>query len=89
MAYMIDSRKYELDEGWGKLPEGYEFHQVAGVAVDGNDRVYVFNRSTHKLLVFDREGDLLAVWDQTFVNPHGAHVDHKGNVYLVDQDTHV
>lgn len=89
MAYMIGSRKYELYEGWGKLPEGYEFHQVAGVAVDGNDSVYVFNRSSHKLLVFDRGGNLLTVWDQKFVNPHGAHVDREGNVFLVDRDSHV
>ena len=25
---------FEVDEGWGKLPDGYEFNQVAGVAVD-------------------------------------------------------
>ena len=89
MTYRIDSRRYELDAGWGKLPEGYEFHQVAGVAVDGNDRVFVFNRSSHKVMVFDREGNLVTAWDRNFVNPHGAHVDRHGNVYLVDRDTHV
>ena len=37
--------QYELVEGWGKLPDGWVFKQVAAVAVDPQDRVYVFNRS--------------------------------------------
>ena len=40
---------YEVAEGWGELPEGWKFTQVAGIAVDSQDRVYVFNRSTRWL----------------------------------------
>ena len=89
MNHTIGDREYVLDQEWGRLPEGYEFHQVVGVAVDGSDNVYVFNRSDHKLMVFDRDGDLTKVWSREFVNPHGAHVDGEGNVYLVDRDAHV
>ena len=32
--------RYEVIEGWGKLPEGWTFREVAAVAVDNNDRVY-------------------------------------------------
>ncbi len=32
---------YKVVEGWGKLPEGWTFKQVAGVAVDSKDRVLV------------------------------------------------
>jgi hypothetical protein len=32
-------------ENWEKLPSGWEFIDVAGVAVDSKDNVYVFNRS--------------------------------------------
>ena len=89
MSYTIGDRKYALDVDWGKLPDGYEYNQVAGVAVDDEDNVYAFNRSDHKLLVLDREGNLVKVWGQKFDQPHGAHVDRHGNVYLVDRDTHV
>jgi DNA-binding beta-propeller fold protein YncE len=89
MTYEVGPRKYALDEGWGKLPEGYEYERVAGVAVDGSDRVYVFNRSSHPLMVLSREGELLDAWDRDFIEPHGAHVDQEGNVYLVDRDTYV
>ena len=89
MTYEVGPRKYALDEGWGKLPDGYEYERVAGVAVDGSDRVYVFNRSSHPLMVLSREGELLDAWDRDFIEPHGAHVDQEGNVYLVDRDTYV
>lgn len=31
---------YQIVERWGQLPEGWEFKQVAGVAVDSQDRIY-------------------------------------------------
>jgi len=89
LNYTIGDRKYALDADWGTLPDGYEFNQVAGVAVDAEDNVYAFNRSDHKLLVLDRDGNLVKVWGREFDQPHGAHVDQEGNVYLVDRDTHV
>ena len=89
MTYTIGSRKYELDEGWGRMPEGIEIFRAAGVAVDGDDRVYVFNRSDHNVIVFDRDGDMITAWDRKFIEPHAATVDREGNLYLVDRDTHV
>ena len=89
MPYGSGAYTYELDEGWGKLPEGYEFNQVAGVAVDKDDRVYLFNRSSHQLMVFDREGNFIKSWDEKFSNPHGILIGPDGNVYLADRDAHV
>lgn len=81
---------YELAAGWGKLPEGWVFKQVAGVAVDSKDRVYVFNRSEHSVIVFDRDGKFLTTWgtigngpDQ-FTTAHSAYIDKADNLYLVD-----
>ena len=34
--------EYEVVRGWEQLPEGWSFTEVAGVAVDSRDRVYVF-----------------------------------------------
>src|SRR4029078_4037799 len=36
--------RYRVVENWAKLPEGWEFRDVAAVAVDSKDRVYAFNR---------------------------------------------
>ena len=89
MAYGSGQYTYDLDEGWGKLPEGYEFHQVAAVAVDRDDQAYLFNRSSHQVMVFDREGNFLRAWSQQFKGPHGIHIGGDGNIYLADRDSHV
>ena len=89
MAYGQGDYVYELDEGWGRLPEGLKMHLVSGVSVDADDQVYVFNRGDHQMLVFDRDGAFLRSWDQTFTKPHGLHVGPDGNIYLSDLDSHV
>ena len=49
--------EYEVLEGWEQLPEGWAYVEVAGVAVDSQDRVYVFNRGEHPMIVFDKDGN--------------------------------
>ena len=34
--------EFEVIESWEKLPEGWSFVEVAGVATDSKDRVYAF-----------------------------------------------
>ena len=45
---------YELDVDWGRLPEGWSYVDAVGMVVDSQDRVYVFNRGAHPIIVFDR-----------------------------------
>lgn len=81
---------YELCAGWGKLPVGWAFSQVPGVAVDSHDNVYVFNRSEHAVIVFDRHGEFLTSWGEgVFPRPHGIRIDPEDNVYLTDVDSHL
>ncbi len=51
---------YEVSMDWATLPDGWTFLEVVDVAVDSKDRVYVFNRGEHPLMVFDREGKFLS-----------------------------
>ena len=84
-----DKFTYEVVEGWGELPEGWTFTQVAGVAVDSYDNVYVFNRSPHPIIVFDREGKFLNSWGEgIFKTPHGIYMEHDDHVYLADSGNH-
>lgn len=89
MAFGSGDYVYELDRGWGKLPDGMEFKQVAGVAVDKNDNVYVYNRGTHNLVIFTREGGLVTSWDVEHKEPHGVYVDDNNDIFLVDRNSHV
>ena len=80
---------YEVIEGWERLPEGWSFVEVAGVAVDSSDRVYVFNRGEHPLIVFDKEGKFLDSWGEgLFTSAHGIFIDRNDHIYCADNFDH-
>ena len=78
--------RYEVSgENWGRLPDGWYYREATAVAVDQRDRVYVFNRGTTPVLVFDTAGNMLDSWGQgIFKNPHGISIDPDGNLFCVD-----
>ena len=49
--------RYRVVENWAKLPKRWKLSDVASVAVDSKDRIYVFNRGAHPMVVFDRAGN--------------------------------
>ncbi|HEX3952779.1 MAG TPA: peptidyl-alpha-hydroxyglycine alpha-amidating lyase family protein [Stellaceae bacterium] len=80
---------YELAADWAKLPAGWTFKDVAAVATDKQDRVYVFNRGEHPLMVFDRDGNLLNSWGEgVFHRPHGLHMGPDETIYCTDDGDH-
>ncbi|MDQ3260863.1 MAG: peptidyl-alpha-hydroxyglycine alpha-amidating lyase family protein, partial [Pseudomonadota bacterium] len=81
--------RYEVKADWGKLPEGWELNDVAAVAVDNQDRVYVFNRGAHPMIVFDREGNFLRSWgEELFNRAHGLHIGPDESLYCTDDGDH-
>ncbi len=80
---------YELLDNWAELPEGEAFVDVSGLAVDAQDRLYVFNRGRHPVMVFNRDGKLLQAWGEgQFSRPHGIFVAPDGSVYCTDDGNH-
>ena len=66
-----------------------EWREVGSVAVDHKDRVYVFARSAHPMMVFDREGNFLRSWgEDVFPRAHGAHFAPDETLYLTDDADH-
>ena len=89
MLFGSGEYRYELVDGWAKLPEGWSFLDVGGIAIDSQDRVYVFNRSPHPVMVFDRGGNFLSSWGEGFFNrPHGARISKEGVIYCADDGNH-
>lgn len=89
MPYGAGKYTYELVEGWAKLPEGWKFIDVCGLAIDSRDRVYVLNRGEHPVIVFDREGNLLTTWGEGhFKRAHGAGIGPDGSIYCTDDGHH-
>jgi len=81
--------RFELVEGWISIPSGWDYLDVAGIAVDSHDRVYLYTRSEHKVAVHSPDGRFLRSWGQSFIErAHGiAIVDDFA--YLTDLSAHV
>jgi hypothetical protein len=56
--------EYEVIKGWEQMPDGWSFFEVAGVACDSKDNVYVFNRGKYPMIIFDKEGKFLNAWGE-------------------------
>ncbi len=80
---------YEVQPGWAKLPKGWKFLEVVDVIVDSRDRVYLFTRGEHPVIIFDREGNFLESWGEgRFKRPHGITLGADETIYLVDDGNH-
>src|SRR5713226_5521492 len=92
MGVVIGSGKftYEVAEGWGKLPDGWSYHEVAAVGVDKQDRLYVFSRGAHPVIIFDRDGNFLRSWGEgLFKRAHGVTMGFSDDtIYLTDDGDH-
>jgi DNA-binding beta-propeller fold protein YncE len=78
--------KYELSgKNWGRLPHNWYYKEATSVAVNSKDQIYVFNRGTHPMIIFDRDGNVESYWgDGVFANPHGVTIGPEDEVYCVD-----
>ncbi|MGI9149665.1 MAG: peptidyl-alpha-hydroxyglycine alpha-amidating lyase family protein [Chloroflexota bacterium] len=86
--------RYTLVEGWEQLPTGWTHADVAGVATDAEDRVYLFTRLTARVMVYDRDGGFVKAWgegvfqDRPLASPHGITIGPDGAVWCVDDGNH-
>lgn len=91
MAQMLGKSGYLYNElaEWAQLPEGWSFKEAVDVAIDGQDRVYVFSRGEHPMTVFEQDGSFVASWGKgRFVHPHSVSYGPDGALYCVDGSGH-
>lgn len=81
--------RYEVEPSWARLPNGAPFGIVCGVAVDSEDRVYVYARGEHPVTVFAPDRTFLGGWGQELIlDAHGIHIGPDDSIYLTDRDAH-
>ena len=56
--------KYEAVTNWERIPAGYAHPDVAAVAVNSKGRVYLFCRSEHPVMIYERDGRFVASWGE-------------------------
>lgn len=80
---------YELVDDWARLPEGWVLGQT-GIVTDSRDRVYLFNRGDHPLIVLDADGRYYTSWGEGVLSSaHGMFIDQQENIYLPVMNSHV
>ncbi|MEC0229962.1 NHL repeat-containing protein [Paenibacillus alba] len=80
--------------GWPRLPSSVELGYTHGIAVDSQDRIFIFNMSHHAVVVLDSEGNYLFSWGEAFARgAHGLHLSREANgeefLYLTDIVRHL
>lgn len=91
MVTRVGSGSYLYEElaHWAKVPEAWTLKEVADVVVDSQDRVYVFNRGEHPVMVFERDGSFVESWGEgLFIRPHGLTLGPDETLYCVDDGGH-
>ncbi len=79
---------YEVVNDWAKTPDGWSIGQ-AEPACDSQDRVYVFNRGDHPLMVFDRDGNFQGEWGREYLtDAHGIYISGEDHIYLPVRESH-
>lgn len=88
-ASAVSLRQWSPVPGWPRLPPGVEWTEVAAVAADSNDRIYLFHRSEPPVLVFDVDGNFLRSWGEgLFTRPHGLTIGPDDCLYFTDDLGH-
>jgi DNA-binding beta-propeller fold protein YncE len=81
--------RFEVRDRWEQRPAGWSWTEVAAVAIDSRDRVFVFNRGEHPVMVFDRDGTFLRSWGEgLFARPHGITIGPDDAIYCTDDLDH-
>ncbi|HYV38429.1 MAG TPA: peptidyl-alpha-hydroxyglycine alpha-amidating lyase family protein [Gemmataceae bacterium] len=81
--------EYIAVPNWLTLPKNFQFGPVTAVATDKDDNLYIFHRGKRPVAIFDKNGKFLRSWGNREVETaHGLRIDHDGNVWTTDLDTH-
>ncbi len=80
---------YAAQADWARRPDGYTWSEVSAVATDSCNRVFVFNRGEHPVMVFDQDGTFLRSWGEgVFARAHGITIGPDDMVYCTDDLDH-
>ena len=70
---MAQPTEYQVAVGWGQLPKAWSWGWIVAIACDSLDRVFIYSRSQHPLVVLDRQGNFLQTWGEGVLTPGQAH----------------
>ena len=85
-----DTTHYVVDTTWPKKPERFKWAQMAGIAVDKQDQIYIFTRSQPTVQVYKTDGTLLRAWImEDSSGSHFIRIGPNGNIWTANISEHV
>jgi DNA-binding beta-propeller fold protein YncE len=80
---------FAVDSSWPSRPSGVQWGETSGIAVDKQDRVYVFTRAKPPIQVYDTQGHFVRSWGEDVIkSAHHIKIDTEGNVWVADVGNH-
>jgi DNA-binding beta-propeller fold protein YncE len=80
---------YTHDPSWPQKPAEFKWAEMAGIAADAKDNIYIFTRSTPPVQVYDSSGKFIRAFGQDIVKAaHHIKIDRDGNVWAADVGGH-
>ena len=85
-----DQINYSVVEGWEQLPKGWAHRDVAGVAVDQEDCVFLICRGDHPVIIYDNQGNFKRSWGEGMFShrTHGIYIAPNGTIFATDDGNH-
>ncbi|MSU45906.1 MAG: hypothetical protein EXS42_01955 [Lacunisphaera sp.] len=82
------SLSYAVDPNWPQKPADFTWAAVPGVAVDKDDNVFLFTRSTPAVQAYSSDGKYLFGWGGG-IGAHHIKIDREGHVWTTDFKQHI
>jgi DNA-binding beta-propeller fold protein YncE len=80
---------YKVDPSWPKAADEMDWGAVPGVAVDEEDRVYVFTRAKTPIRIYDKNGKFQRGFGEGDIkSAHYLKLDPEGNIWVTDIGNH-
>ena len=72
---------------WETKPDWLIHQDVADVAIDAVDRVYLLTRRSAQVVVYEKDGSFVTTWGHGHFSdsPHGITIDRLNRVFVVDE----
>ncbi|MFO1022088.1 MAG: peptidyl-alpha-hydroxyglycine alpha-amidating lyase family protein [Planctomycetales bacterium] len=83
--------EYDVDPTWPKKPAHVAaFGWVSGMAIDKEQRIWLFNKGNNPVQVYTKDGEFVRTWgEKSFVDPHHLRIDSEGNIWVADFGLHI